>query len=174
MWGSNNMLPLIFFERKKPMKNIYFPDESIQKDDVYFVCYMIERIARRLHQKNRYVVNQIGHKNLEHLLSVANVSHAENPLQVEDDWIEEYSLVAGDVDVTKVDPNLVKNIPRPLQMGKVYTRLIYDTAGGNENEVDGIIRVYNNPICDTIDNYNCSAYYEPSSVIARAYFDGGF
>lgn len=36
-----------------------------------------------------------------------------------------------------------------------------------EREVDRIIRFYNNPICEVIDNYNCSAYYEPSYVIAR-------
>lgn len=156
------------------MNNIYFPEEKIQKDDVYFVCYMVERVARRIHQKNRYVVNQIGKKNLEHLLSVANVLHAENPLQVEDDWIEEYALKNGENDVTNVDVDLVEKIPSPLQMGKVYLRLIYDTGLPDENEVDGIVRVYNDPICDVIDNYNCSAYYEPSYVIARAYQNGGF
>lgn len=26
-------------------------DEKIKKDDVYFICYMIERVARRIHQK---------------------------------------------------------------------------------------------------------------------------
>lgn len=156
------------------MNNIYFPEERIQKDDVYFVCYMIERVARKIHQKNRYVVNQIGKKNLEHLLSVANVLHAENPLQVEDDWIEEYALKDGENDVTNVDVDLVEKIPSPLQMGKVYLRLIYDTGLPDENEVDGIVRVYNDPICDVIDNYNCSAYYEPSYVIARAYQNGGF
>ena len=156
------------------MNDIYFPEEKIQKDDVYFVCYMIERVARKIHQKNRYVVNQIGKKNLEHLLSVANVLHAENPLQVEDDWIEEYALKNGENDVTNVDVDLVEKIPSPLQMGKVYLRLIYDTGLPDENEVDGIVRVYNDPICDVIDNYNCSAYYEPSYVIARAYQNGGF
>lgn len=156
------------------MNNIYFPEERIQKDDVFFVCYMIERVARKIHQKNRYVVNQIGKKNLEHLLSVANVLHAENPLQIEDDWIEEYALKNGENDVTNVDVDLVEKIPSPLQMGKVYLRLIYDTGLPDENEVDGIVRVYNDPICDVIDNYNCSAYYEPSYVIARAYQNGGF
>ena len=38
------------------MTNIYFPDEEIKKDDVYFICYMIERVARELHQRNKYVV----------------------------------------------------------------------------------------------------------------------
>jgi hypothetical protein len=43
-----------------------------------------------------------------------------------------------------------------------------------EDYVDGMIRVYNDPICEVIDNYNCSAYYEPSYVIARTYLNGGF
>ena len=145
------------------MTNIYFPDEEISRNDIFFVCYMIERVARRLHQRNRYVVNQIGRKSLEHLVSVANVLHAENPLAVEKDWIETYQLSEGTFHVDRVDPELVTKIPGPLQMGKVYERLIH-----------GIIRVYNHEICDVIDNYNCSAYYEPSYVIARAYYEGGF
>ena len=40
--------------------------------------------------------------------------------------------------------------------------------------IDGMIRVYNDEICDTIDNYISSAYYEPSYVITRAYNNGGF
>ena len=156
------------------MTNIYFPDEEITWDDVKFICYMIERVARRLHQRNSYVVNKLGQEKLSHLISVANVLHSMNPLQVEDDWISEYGLEEGSFDVTDVDYELADRIPTALQIGKVYERLIYDTAQPNEIEVEGIIRVYNNEICDKIDNYNCSAYYEPSYVIARAYYQGGF
>ncbi len=156
------------------MKNKYFPDEEIQKNDLYFICYMIERVARKIHQKNRYVVNRIGKDELYHLISVANVLHAENPKDVEDDWIETYQLKKGDFDISDVNKELVSQIPSAIQMGKVYQRLIVDTALLNENYVDGIYRVYNSDICDIIDNYNCSAYYEPSYIIARAYQNGGF
>ncbi len=156
------------------MTNIYFPDEEITTNDLYFVCYMIERLARRLHQKNRYVVNKIGREGLCHLLSVANVLHAENPLAVEDTWIRDYDLQTGTIDVMAVDKSLVDEIPTSLQMGKVYQRLIKDTMLPEENYADGIIRVYNDALCDVLDNYNCSAYYEPSYVIARAYLEGGF
>ena len=37
------------------MRNLFFPDEEISKNDLYFICYMIERVARRLKQPNRYV-----------------------------------------------------------------------------------------------------------------------
>lgn len=156
------------------MTNLYFPDEKINKNDVYFICYMIERVARKLHQRNSYVVNQIGKSNLDHLISVANVLHSANPMDVEDDWIKEYCIAEGDFDIAAVDPELVTKIPSAIQMGKVYQRLIFDTLQPEESEVEAIIRVYNNEICNVIDNYNCSAYYEPSYVIARAYQNGGF
>ncbi len=156
------------------MKNIYFPDEEIEVNDLYFICYMIERVARHLHQKNRYVVNRIKKSEWYHLISCANVLHCENPLKVEADWIEEYHLKDGDFDITDIDKELASVVPSPLDMGEVYQRLIVDTLTEGEDYVDGIIRVYNNEICDTIDNYNCSAFYEPSYVIARAYQNGGF
>jgi len=108
------------------MTNKYFPEEEITKDDLFFICYMIERVARKLKQKNAYVVEMIDSEEWNHLISVVNVLHAENPLAVEDDWIEAYGLQPG----------------------------FYD-------------------VFDVIDNYNCSAYYEPSYVLARAYQDGG-
>ena len=135
---------------------------------------MIERVARKIHQKNKYVVNAIGEDELEHLISVANVLHCENPEAVEDEWIKTYSLVSGEFDIADVDRDLVDRIPRCTEIGKVYKRLILDTLQSGETEVEGIIRVYNNELCDVIDNYNSSAYYEPSYVIARAYFNGGF
>ena len=80
----------------------------------------------------------------------------------------------GEFDIADVDRDLVDRIPRCTEIGKVYKRLILDTLQSGETEVEGIIRVYNNELCDVIDNYNSSAYYEPSYVIARAYFNGGF
>ena len=51
---------------------------------------------------------------------------------------------------------------------------ILSTLQPEEDYIDGMIRVYNDEICDTLDNYNSSAYYEPSYVITRAYNNGGF
>ena len=113
------------------MKNIYFPEEDITENDLFFVCSMIERVARHIKQRNKYVVNKIGYE-------------------------------------------LCTNIPTPLDMGKVYMRLILQTRLDAEDYAQGIIRVYNDDICETIDNYNSSAYYEPSYFIARSYFAGGF
>ena len=156
------------------MTNVYFPDETVSNDDLYFVCYMIERVARKLKQPNKYVANTIGHDELVKKLSLADILHSENPLTVEADWIDAYQLVEGDYDVTKVNPDLCENIPTATQMGKVYKRLILNTLQPNEDYADAIIRVYNSPICEVLDNYNTSAYYEPSPYIARSYFANSF
>ena len=156
------------------MTNRFFPDEDISENDLYFMCYMVERVARELHRKNKYVVNKIGYEELVKKISVANVLHCENPLKVVDEWIRDYRLRHGDFDITDVDSALTEVIPTPTQMGKVYTRLIMQTLGNDEDYVQGMIRVYNNPICEKLDNYNCSAFYEPSYVITRAYYEGDF
>lgn len=41
------------------MMNTLFPDEEVKENDLYFMCYIIERIARTLHIGNRNVVNAI-------------------------------------------------------------------------------------------------------------------
>lgn len=64
------------------MKNQFFEDEEITENDLYFVCYMIERVARKLHQRNKYVVNKISKSELLCLISLANILHSENPVKI--------------------------------------------------------------------------------------------
>ncbi len=155
------------------MSNKYFPEEQISFDDLYFVCYMIERVARRLHRHNRYVVECLGGEGLLHELSVARTSHCLNPEQVESEWIEHYRMSCGDIDVTKVDSRFTDKYPSATQMGKVYARIV-QLLDTEDDLVSAIRAVYGSPVCDTIDNYNTGAYYEPSYVQARAFLNGGF
>lgn len=156
------------------MRNVFFPDETVSEDDLFFVCSMIERTARLVKQPNAYVVNAMGYKALAEKLSLAGVLHSEPPQAVAEDWADEFGLKAGSHDVTNVDARWCVSVPSPLDMGKVYKRLVVDTMLDEEDYAQAIIRVYNNPICEIIDDYNCSAYYEPSPYIARSYYAGGF
>lgn len=156
------------------MKNVFFPEDEITANDLYFLCYMVERIARQLKQPNKYVVNAMGGKVLREKLSLANVLHSENPDAVAADWIEAYALQPGSYDVSAVDVRYTDHIPTALQMGKVYSRLIMNTLQTGEDYADAALRVYNHPICETIDDYNSSAYYEPSYVQMRSYWAGSF
>ena len=89
------------------MINVFFPDEEVKEDDLYFMCYMIERVARTLHVRNKDVVNAIGYDELARNISLASVLHSENPLKVVEDWINEYNLKKGNFDILDVDRELV-------------------------------------------------------------------
>ena len=52
------------------MTNKFFPDEQITENDLYFLCFMIERVARKLCQRNKYVVNRISKDEWERLISL--------------------------------------------------------------------------------------------------------
>lgn len=60
-----------------------YPTHQIVDDDLYFACYMIEWVARKLYPKNKYVVNGIAKEEWKRLISLANVSHCENTLKIE-------------------------------------------------------------------------------------------
>ena len=107
------------------MINKYFKDEKIQQNDLFFMCSMIERVARKIYQRNKYVVNVLGYENLYHLISLANVLHCENPDKVVDDWINEYHLKKGTFNIKDVDKELCAIIPTPLDMGKVYMMITF-------------------------------------------------
>ena len=62
-------------------------------------------------------------------------------------WIETYQLENGDFDISDVNKELVSQIPSVIQMGKVYQRLIVDTALWNENYVDEIYSFLYNSKC---------------------------
>lgn len=53
-------------------------------------------------------------------------------------------------------------------------RLVCSTLQPNEDYAQAILRVYNDPICKILDNYNASAHYEPSYYITRSYYNGSF
>lgn len=155
------------------MKNIYFPEEDIKYNDLFFVCYMIERVARHIKQRNKYVVQKLGKKGLERQLSIAESLHCLNPEKVVSDWVEEFKLERGEFDVTKIDSRFTDRYPSETQMGKIYARLVSSIATDG-NWVEGVQNVYASPICDVIDNYNASAYYEPSYVQVQAFYKGEF
>lgn len=100
------------------MTNVFFPEEQISADDLYFVCYMIERVARKLKQPNKYVTNAMGHDELAKKLSLADTLHSENPQAVESAWIDEYNLKTGNYDVTEVDNTLCSKFLRLSKLGK--------------------------------------------------------
>lgn len=155
------------------MRNLFF-DEDVTENDLFFMCYMVERVARKIHQHNVYVIDMIGYQELVRNISLADVLHCENPEKIEDEWIKEYYLECGEFHIENVNHDLVEKIPSATEIAKVYTRLILQTLQEEEDYIQGMIRIYHSEIVEIIDDYNSSAYYEPSYVLKKAYYAGNF
>lgn len=144
------------------MKNNF--NENVTRNDVEFTCFIIERISRILHQSNQYVIDNIGYDGIEYLLSFACMLHSQNFDQTCNEIIDKYHLISGVISKP--------NKPTDLYMASVYSNIIWNVQ--TKDLVDSVISVYNNPICEVIDDYETSAHYEPLPTLVKAYYEGSF
>lgn len=136
-------------------------DEPVTLNDLLFACFIIERISRRIHRSNLYVVTNIKTEGITYLLEFATTLHSQNFNQTCDEMILEYKLKNGKI----VKPEK----PSDLLIGNVYSELIWKVQ--QEDLVQTVIDVYNSPICKVIDNYKTLAYLDPTPVLVNAYYN---
>lgn len=139
------------------------------KDDLFYVCSMIEYVARQTHNKCKDVVAKLSDKALEHQLKAAQVNHCLSFEQVGDEWIEEYQISEGTFDNVA---SCRYEIPTITSIGRVYQTLISDVAESYQNIIEAIQKVYGSFISDEISNFNSSVYYSSPDYLLCSYKAG--
>ncbi len=139
-----------------------------RKDDIYYVCTIIEFVARVTNNKRRDVVCKLTKKNIEHQLKVAEVNHCLSYEQVADEWIEQYNIVEGEFDTVN---QCRYDIPSVTSIGRVYQQLVLETMEEND-EAQAIIDVFSSFISDEISNFNSNVYYSNPNYLKCSYQDG--
>ena len=144
--------------------------EDKKCNDLFYVCSLIDCIARQTTNKRSYIVNTLGKAKIEKIYDLADIYHSDNIERVANDFITSANIENGTFD------NVAEAkyaIPSYWDIGKVYKRLILGVAKAkNISIVDALIEVYNSFISEKIDNYNSSFYYEVPSVILNSYLNG--
>lgn len=143
--------------------------ESKEENDLFFVCSLIEYIARKTKNAKKTVIDKLGEKNLKKMYELAEVYHSENIEKVSDEFINEAKIEIGDYD------NVSKckyRVPTYWEIGKVYKRLIIMVDNNIENYVKTMMEVLTSWIIEKIDNYNSSMYYENPDYIYECYVEG--
>lgn len=138
------------------------------KDDIYYVCTMIEYVARLTDNHRKDVVKKISRKDMEHQIKVAEVNHCLSYEQVADEWIEQYKIERGDFNTIK---GCRYEIPSVNAIGRVYQQLVIETAKENE-EAQTIIDVFSSFISDEISNFNSNVYYSTPDYLRCSYEEG--
>ena len=142
--------------------------ESRRANDIFFVCSLVDYIARKTKNRRSDVVEALGPQRLGRIVELADVYHSDNIDAVSDRFIEEAGIGEGVFDNVAAARYAV---PSHWDIGKVYKRLVLADREGT-TDVGAILRAYRSPVSALIDNYNGSFYYDSPEAIYDAYATG--
>jgi hypothetical protein len=144
--------------------------EKKEYNDLFFLCSLIEYIARKTKNHRDVVVTAIGKDRLRHIYELADVYHCENIDKISDELVERHHIPRGVFDNVA---DCRYGIPTHWDIGKVYKRLIAAVCENQHREImDSLIEVYCSWISRKIENYNSSAYYENPDYLYASYAEG--
>ncbi|RHF91494.1 hypothetical protein DW650_17140 [Roseburia sp. AM23-20] len=72
------------------MKGVTKYMKNLVTDDLFYVCIVIEFVARSTHNHVRDIVNRLSDDDVAHQIKAAPVNHCLSMEQVCDEWIEDY------------------------------------------------------------------------------------
>ena len=139
-----------------------------QRDDIYYVCSLIEFIARKTKNHRQDVIRHFSKADVERQLRLAEVNHCLSFEQVADELIEDYGISDGDFDTVK---ECRYEVPSFLSIGMLYQELVLSTMK-NEDAVQGIIDVFSSFISDEISDFNSNVYYTNPDYLRCSYLEG--
>ena len=139
-----------------------------QKDDIYYVCSLIEFIARKTKNHRQDVIRYFSKKDIQRQLRLAEVNHCLSFEQVSDELIEDYGIKNGDFDTVKECKYEVSSV---TSIGMLYQELVLSTMK-KEDASQGIIDVFSSFITDEISDFNSSVYYTNPDYLRCSYLSG--
>lgn len=142
---------------------------SKEKNDLFYVCSLIEFIGRKTKNRRADIVDIIGKKEISRQFDLAEVNHCLSFDEVADEIIEYYHIDIGDFDSIS---NCKYSIPSVQSIGKVYERLISNTMLESDNIIDSMVKVFKSFISDEISDFNSSVYYSNPDYLKYSYLEG--
>lgn len=139
-----------------------------EKNDLIYVCSLIEYIARVTKNRVADIVKILDKKELERQMYLAEVNHCLSFEQVSDEIIEDYRIEQGDFDSVV---NSKYKVPSHVEIGRNYQKLIEDVIKEN-SIVDTLYEVMTSFITEDISNFNSSLYNRSREHLKACYKAG--
>ena len=141
--------------------------ESKNGNDLFYICSLIEYIARKTKNEPAAVIDKLGTDKLRKIYELADIYHSENIDNVAQELIEKHDIQTGNYDTVS---QCKYSVPTHWDIGKVYKRLIKSVSEETESDViETLAAVFSSKIVELIENYNSSFYYDSPSAIHAAY-----
>ncbi len=138
------------------------------KNDLFYVCSLIEFVARKTKNRRAEIVKAIGINGIKKQLEDAEVNHCLSFEQVSDEMIELYDISYGDFDTIT---NCKYSVPGYQDIGKLYSLIIIDCAEQGKI-IEEIMNVFSSFISDEISDFSTDLYYQNPSYLECSYKAG--
>lgn len=139
-----------------------------ERNDYFYVCSLIEYIARQTKNTRGTIVHLLGKSGIEKQLYDAEVNHCLSFEQVSDELIDFYNIPDGNFDTIS---ECKYTIPSFMDIGKLYSIMIEDCAEKGK-ETDELIQIFSSFISDEISDFNTDLYYQNPSYLECSYQEG--
>ena len=141
--------------------------EKTYENNLFFVCSLIEYIARKTKNTKKYIVQKLGKDKINKIYDLAEVYHSENIEKVTDELIKEFNIDEGSYVL-----NIKNGKPTFWELGRIYQRLIIKQDKNPTVFIDNLIKLFSSFIILKLDNYESSLYYENSDYLYECFLKG--
>lgn len=141
--------------------------EDKKENDLFFLCSLIDYIARKTKNHRVTVVDFLGKERLSKIYELSDIYHSDNIDSVSDDFIAQAGIKTGNFDNVG---QAKYSVPTHWDIGKVYKRLVAAIMKDeNCDVVTAVQKAYHSFISEKIDDYNSSVFYDNPQNIFLAY-----
>ncbi len=139
-----------------------------QKNDVLYVCSLIETIARKTKNHRQDVICHFTKADIERQLRLAEVNHCLSFEQVSDELIDDLNIPDGEFDTAA---ECRYTVPSATSIGMLYQGLVLSTMK-DEDAAQAILDVFSSFITDEISDFNSNVYYTNPDYLRCSYLEG--
>ncbi len=139
-----------------------------ERNDYFYLCSLIEYIARKTMNRRGVIIEALGRDGLEKQLYDAEVNHCLSFEQVSDEVIAQYHISPGSFDTIS---DCKYKVPGFQDIGRLYSIMIEDCARPGE-EMDELMKLFCSFISDEISRFDTDLYYQNPSYLECSYQEG--
>ena len=139
-----------------------------QENDVFYVCSLIEYIARKTKNHRQDVIACFSKADIERQLRLAEANHCLSFEQVSDELIEDFQIAEGTFDTVS---ECRYTVPSTTSIGMLYQGLVLSTMK-NDDAAQGILDIFSSFITDEISDFNSNVYYTNPDYLRCSYLEG--
>lgn len=145
-----------------------FMDEK-EKDDLFYVCILLEYIARKTANRRSDVIAYFDKDDINRELCMADINKDMTFDAVASGLILDYGIPRGRFDTVR---SCKFTVPSVISIGRVYQELILAVHEPEYEIEQTLIEVFSSFLSDEIADFNANVYYSSPEYLRRCYLEG--